>query len=921
MLHKNNPFIYNVPVPPEKFVGRSRQIAQILDQLTVARVSSAISGDPRVGKTSLLHFLSTPHVHEAHGISAEWCHFIYVDCHNIVPFSEPHFWKYILRELAQYFSENEELVARIQTILSQSTPDIFDLNSLSDQIAQAGHLVVLMLDEFEGVIENLTPESPDLLYHLRALLNRPQRGLTLIVASRKPLESLCAEFRFTGSPFDNSFSAITLLPFREDEVEELLSQYNVTLSESDRALLHKIADTHPFLIQRVGAAILRIQENYAVESVSLSQLEEAIEEEIESHFADLLSYSSGNEMNLLIWLALAELTQQSSDDAPKLEIPQNLGRYERDLRRLTRRRLVRNRPESLLFSPMWTRWLLHKRLLDVGREFFSEWSERFSDLVSSDEQQYLVRVAEAVLAHPDIITEPERLPQYLVEEEDTSKMADVPDVDDILIAGSVFLSDAPTRKVIKQLFRSSDQVNVVKVRLDKEFTGGLSGAQVYFAQPIDNRDRPLAHQVIKVAPATMLRREYSRYRRYVRSWLPATAVRLENGPVESGRLGCLSYGFAGDRPVGAIEDLEIYYRKHSADDVIETLIRLMEALDTRWYGQMDTMLSSFADQYGQQLPDHLWIQAEQITPKRLSETGTHRFVDLQAFLSGEQEFEIGEQVVITGLEVSQVMPNTVKLCRSGDDTIWVRASVNSFYRNLNEKDQVSVQGIIKLRRDDVFNTVGTKIMNFVGDIRPAAGGMLQFQDLERTLHNPLSIYKEILKQPLNYRKSIIHGDLHPGNILVDESGRSWLIDFDHVREAHILYDFIRLETILRLFVLGDVRSLAHRKDTASVPPPMGWPYGFTLTQYIAFEEHLLQQTLGQTSESIDDPELQKLAKVILAIRELGQHYLRQRNNWHEYLSGLFLQSLAQLRFYQDEPWLGVLPFTTAAIVGDAIFED
>jgi hypothetical protein len=135
-----------------------------------------------------------------------------------------------------------------------------------------------------------------------------------------------------------------------------------------------------------------------------------------------------------------------------------------------------------------------------------------------------------------------------------------------------------------------------------------------------------------------------------------------------------------------------------------------------------------------------------------------------------------------------------------------------------------------------------------------------------------------------------------------------------------LYDFVRLETILRLFILGNVRPYHKEPGVKAGPTTIHtkWPHPFSLAQYVAFENHLLQQALKQTPPDIDDPELQKLAEVILTIRELGQHYLRQRNNWHEYLCGLFLQNLAQLRFYQDEPWLGVLPFTTAAILGNAI---
>ena len=47
---------------------------------------------------------------------------------------------------------------------------------------------------------------------------------------------------------------------------------------------------------------------------------------------------------------------------------------------------------------------------------------------------------------------------------------------------------------------------------------------------------------------------------------------------------------------------------------------------------------------------------------------------------------------------------------------------------------------------------------------------------------------------------ITHGDLHGGNLLVDQHDTAWVIDFERSGEGHILQDFVELETdmIIRL---------------------------------------------------------------------------------------------------------------------------
>jgi thiamine kinase-like enzyme len=44
--------------------------------------------------------------------------------------------------------------------------------------------------------------------------------------------------------------------------------------------------------------------------------------------------------------------------------------------------------------------------------------------------------------------------------------------------------------------------------------------------------------------------------------------------------------------------------------------------------------------------------------------------------------------------------------------------------------------------------------------------------------------------------AITHGDLHAGNLLIDDSNNIWVIDFERTGEGHVLQDFIELESDL-----------------------------------------------------------------------------------------------------------------------------
>jgi len=256
-----NPFITGPPVSAPKFIGRREQVNIILSQLANpdSRGSSALSGERRIGKTSLLHYITSPEVAESFDLPPDRFTFLSVDGHTLdsyvgslglQTFTEDAFWHYVTQFIA-HVTQSASLLQKRDKI------GIFDLMALSEQIAADGKLVVLLLDEFEWIINNTDPQRPTLLNTLRSLINLPigKRGFALITSSEEPLGALCKGIEFSGSPFPNSLVPVHLKPFSPSEASELIDEYlrdtTVAFSDEDKNSVYNLSKGHPYWLQRV----------------------------------------------------------------------------------------------------------------------------------------------------------------------------------------------------------------------------------------------------------------------------------------------------------------------------------------------------------------------------------------------------------------------------------------------------------------------------------------------------------------------------------------------------------------------------------------------------------------------------------------------------------------------------------------------
>jgi hypothetical protein len=191
------------------------------------------------------------------------------------------------------------------------------------------------------------------------------------------------------------------------------------------------------------------------------------------------------------------------------------------------------------------------------------------------------------------------------------------------------------------------------------------------------------------------------------------------------------------------------------------------------------------------------------------------------------------------------------------------------------------------------------------DLSFVNSNLVRIPGVPGTYPYPLKVYPSQLDKILQGRKSYVHGDLHLRNILVDETGKGWLIDFANVEERHNLLDFIKLETYLRLMMLG---------------PEHG---AFSWNEYIQFEQALNAVALGQTSKVPANPYLEKAYKVIQTIRQVARKYMGANPDFNnEYFPALFLYCLARLKHHETNGIAATqLIFLTACICAQGLLED
>ena len=155
------------------------------------------------------------------------------------------------------------------------------------------------------------------------------------------------------------------------------------------------------------------------------------------------------------------------------------------------------------------------------------------------------------------------------------------------------------------------------------------------------------------------------------------------------------------------------------------------------------------------------------------------------------------------------------------------------------------------------------------------GSSQQFLDPVAQIEN-LKVFGDLIE-------CITHGDLNLGNLLVDEHGDSWLIDFQSTGFSHYFRDFVELDTCIRILDLDHkLFSLQERLAMEAV-----------LNSISNFEE-LGNLKVGFSSKN---DLVSKSFSTVLYLREMaGNIKLLNDDNMASYYVGLFCNTLNFIRF-------------------------
>jgi hypothetical protein len=370
---KINPFTFGNPVTaPDRFYGRKDEIGQVVSRLLSAGESTSIVGERRIGKTSLLKYLTHPDVARQWGLPPEKFCLVYIDFQGRADITPERFWSRVLRKIERTVCK-PDLVPRIQDFRQRKQFDLFDLEDLFEDISYEGLTTVLLMDEFEYVTRNPNFKS-DFFGGLRALAIH--RNVPLITGTRRELVDLCHSEEIKGSPFFNIFVNIVLRPFSQEDVSALLAGYladtGVALTAEEQELVMRLGGGYPFFVQMAGHYLLEAKWDQETEEAVLKTATQNFDQQAEPHFQYFWSRSSESEKITLLTIIVLNEQEPDPETASTLEnLAQIHSRSHLDLPELIKRGLLLQDPEQEtyhLFSPRFVTWILREIAAVSGEE-------------------------------------------------------------------------------------------------------------------------------------------------------------------------------------------------------------------------------------------------------------------------------------------------------------------------------------------------------------------------------------------------------------------------------------------------------------------------------------------------------------------------------------------------------------------------
>jgi len=366
-----NPFVFGNPIDVSDpivgrlFCGRDSYIEQIVGRLKTMQ-STSVVGERRIGKTSLLCYLSDPSEMAKRGLTPDQHVFLYFSFEGTQNITPTRFWENMLEVLSEQI-EDEEITAEIETIQQQKEINAFDVQRLFRRIKRKKIRIVFLFDEFDYVTQTVNLDV-DFFSSLRNLVSRPtQFSLVLVTSSWRKLSEI-SHSGVAGSPFFNIFATVSLKPFNESDACQLihvaLSENSVSFDEKEVEFLIEMTGCYPFFFQ-MGCSYL--YDAYTIEGLTgddkreerLKTVKEKCIEQAEPHFEYYWSKSPEPERILLTTIAVLGHAEPMERRFDMGNLKRCYQESESIISGLEERGLVLEKDgQYRIFSPMFKDWII-----------------------------------------------------------------------------------------------------------------------------------------------------------------------------------------------------------------------------------------------------------------------------------------------------------------------------------------------------------------------------------------------------------------------------------------------------------------------------------------------------------------------------------------------------------------------------------
>lgn len=203
-------------------------------------------------------------------------------------------------------------------------------------------------------------------------------------------------------------------------------------------------------------------------------------------------------------------------------------------------------------------------------------------------------------------------------------------------------------------------------------------------------------------------------------------------------------------------------------------------------------------------------------------------------------------------------------------------------------------------------SVSRKITELLGD-----AGMqphLEFPG-NRSVPSILGFYESDLAKlprlPRSHYFAHVHGDLNGANILLDEPGNVWLIDFFHSHRGHVLRDLIKLENDL-LYIWTKIDSEAELIEAMQ------------LSDWLLAVRDLGREPLPETAPVFSHEPLNQAVQSVLKLRRFYPELIQADREPTQLLIPQIRYAVHTLSFVESNPWQKQWALYTACVAAQQL---